>query len=1087
MIPERLGHYRVLQKLGAGGMGEVYLAEDTKLGRKVALKILPAETARNPERLARFQREAKTVAALNHPNIVTIYSVEELDGVHFLTMERVDGNPLSSLLRREGLTLAEILDLGLPLVEAISAAHEHGITHRDLKPDNVMVTSQGRVKVLDFGLAKSAGLGGDGSDTSETSVEVATQEGQILGTVAYMSPEQAEGKMVDPRSDIFSIGILLYEMASGFQPFRGESKLSILSSILRDDPRPISEVRRDLPPDLGRIVARCLEKDRLRRYQSARDLFNDLEALGLECSVSGALSISRGDSDSRADVADPGDRPADSDSRVEGDPSGSDRVSGGSSTSDPDAAETSGVGARFRRANLVRVAVAFAAASILALEVMRQLVHHLGLPDWVVPGALALLLVGLPIVLATAWIQSSRRLSPAADSPRRWFTWRKAIWGGVLAFAVWGLLVTTYVVTRQLGIGPAASLVSSGVLEARDRVLVADVEDDTEGGALGETVQEALAIDLAQSPTVQVVPTQRVGEVLRMMERDPDSPLELPLARELAERDGIKVVVAGRIHSAGVGYVLSARLIAPSTGDILGAYRSNAEGPDALIDAIDELSKRIREGIGESLKTIRANPPLDRVTTPSLEALRKYSLAVKKNDVAGDRDRAIELLKEATALDTTFAMAYRKLGTILSNHSQQPTLARESLSRAYRHRDRLPDRERLLAEASYHMTVTEQTEKAIDAYRQLIELNPMDDWAQNNLGVIYSKAGDREKALACYERANEIAPDALKLGNVIGEQVWLGRDAEAESTLAEFERFYPDNPEVWSDRALFASSRFRYEEAETYVRKYEEQMQGSLFGQARASMGLASLRAIRGRLHEAETYYVEMAERFQKAGSRTSAIELAVNLAALDIFIREQPEAGAGHLDQGLRETPLDSLDVADRPYLELAGLYAVAGRPEDAERLLARFDDQTGPVLTPSDRIERRFAVGMLALAQGHVEEALVAMESVIAEKKTFEGWNLPFLGLAQERAGQPAAAQATYEQYLASPSMFRVIYDRDLLGTVLERLAALYAEAGERERALTTYQRLVDLWAEADPDVQERVAEARRAIARLGSEGRM
>lgn len=295
-LPDRLGHYRVLEKLGAGGMGEVYVAEDTKLGRRVALKILPAATARDPDRLARFQREAKTVASLNHPNIVTLHSVEEVEGIHFLTMELVDGEPLTARLRREGLPLADILQLALPLIEAVDAAHGRGITHRDLKPDNVMVTLDGRVKVLDFGLAKPGGSGLGNSETSETSVDVNTHEGQILGTVAYMSPEQAEARAVDHRSDIFSMGILLYEMSSGFQPFRGASKISILSSILRDTPQPISEIRRDLPADMGRIVQRCLEKDPQRRYQSARDVYNDLDALRADgtSSLSPASGWTRG-------------------------------------------------------------------------------------------------------------------------------------------------------------------------------------------------------------------------------------------------------------------------------------------------------------------------------------------------------------------------------------------------------------------------------------------------------------------------------------------------------------------------------------------------------------------------------------------------------------------------------------------------------------------------------------------------------------------------------------------------------------------------------------------------------------------------
>ena len=231
-----LGHYKVLRQLGEGGMGQVYVAEDTELRREVALKVLPPDMATDADRLQRFKREARSVAALKHPNIVTIYSVEEARGLHFIAMELVEGHPLSKLIEEGGLPPERVLDLAIPLCSAVADAHAHDITHRDLKPDNVMVDNEGQVKVLDFGLAKvGAAVEGDVDAT-------VTAEGRILGTVAYMSPEQAQGHAVDPRSDVFSLGILLYEMATGERPFRGEDNLSILTSIIRDTPPAESQI-----------------------------------------------------------------------------------------------------------------------------------------------------------------------------------------------------------------------------------------------------------------------------------------------------------------------------------------------------------------------------------------------------------------------------------------------------------------------------------------------------------------------------------------------------------------------------------------------------------------------------------------------------------------------------------------------------------------------------------------------------------------------------------------------------------------------------------------------------------------------------
>jgi tetratricopeptide (TPR) repeat protein/TolB-like protein len=278
LVGRTLGPYRVLESLGSGGMGHVYAAEDTRLERRVALKVLPPEMAEHPDKLARFQREAKAVASLSHPGIVTLLTpLEEADGVRFLTMELVEGETLSKSIPARGFPVERFLSLAIALTDAVSAAHRQGILHRDLKPDNVMLTPDGRLKVLDFGLAKLR-FDEQGDQTTRETQSV-TEDGRIVGTVAYMSPEQAQGLPVDHRSDIFTLGILLYEMATGERPFRGNTNLSVLSSILKDTPRPASELRDDVPKPLARMIQRALEKRPEDRYQSATDLRRDLEDL----------------------------------------------------------------------------------------------------------------------------------------------------------------------------------------------------------------------------------------------------------------------------------------------------------------------------------------------------------------------------------------------------------------------------------------------------------------------------------------------------------------------------------------------------------------------------------------------------------------------------------------------------------------------------------------------------------------------------------------------------------------------------------------------------------------------------------------
>jgi len=278
MIGTTLGHYRILELLGKGGMGEVYLAEDTRLQRQVAVKILATDLVGDADRRQRFQREARAAAALNHPNIVTIHSVEEVGGQPFLTLELVEGRTLSDLVPPGGMPLGRLLEIAIPLADAVGTAHQRGITHRDLKPANVMVAADGRVKVLDFGLAKLREELSQAAQAAMPTQEL-TGEGRILGTVAYMSPEQAEGKPVDPRSDVFSLGVVLYELATGQRPFTGDTQLSVLSAIIKDTPSSVTDLKRDLPRDLARIVQRCLAKDPEDRYQSAKDLRNDLRMI----------------------------------------------------------------------------------------------------------------------------------------------------------------------------------------------------------------------------------------------------------------------------------------------------------------------------------------------------------------------------------------------------------------------------------------------------------------------------------------------------------------------------------------------------------------------------------------------------------------------------------------------------------------------------------------------------------------------------------------------------------------------------------------------------------------------------------------
>src|SRR5213592_1469309 len=412
----------------------------------------------------------------------------------------------------------------------------------------------------------------------------------------------------------------------------------------------------------------------------------------------------------------------------------------GGMTPEPTAGISSGTAAAIRRGHPARVAALYALAAIGALTLDYLLVHFLGLPDWFLLGVVALVAAGLPIMLWTGLMERRRALASGTGRAAlpagvdRWFTWRRALWGGAAGFGLLTLVTAVYMALRALGIGPVGTLVASGVLAERDRLVLADFENRTTDSTLGPSLTEALRVDLAQSPVVRLLDAAAVGQALGRMGRKPGTALDVALARELAQREGAKGVVHGQVDPVGRGYVLSAELVSAADGAQLVALREDAKDDGAIIEAVDRLSGKLRERIGESLKTIRASEPLEQVTTGSLEALRKYSQALRAND-AGETDRAVALLGDAIALDTTFAMAYRKLAVVLSNTAGAPSRIAAAATQAFRHRDRLTPHERYLAEAFYYYRAEFDLSKVESAYRSALELDPESYVALNNLGL----------------------------------------------------------------------------------------------------------------------------------------------------------------------------------------------------------------------------------------------------------------------------------------------------------------------------------------------------------------
>ena len=1025
--------YRIEQELGGGGMSRVFLAEEVRLGRRVVVKVLPPEMAAGVS-AERFEREIQLAAKLQHPHIVPLLTAGARGDLLYYVMPHIAGESLRARIAHErALPVGETVRILRDVCDALAYAHGHGVVHRDVKPDNVLLSGK-HALVTDFGVAKAV--------ASSSGAGTLTSLGMALGTPAYMAPEQAAGDpTVDHRADLYAVGALGYELLAGRTPFGGLSPQGMLAAQVTATPDPVTLHRDSVPPALAALIMRCLAKHPADRPQSAEELLGQLEAMAT--------------------------------------PTGG--------TLPEQTAISSGTAAALRRSHPVRVATLFGLAAVGVLALAHLLVRLLGLPDWAFAGAVGLAAAGLPVMLWTGVIERRRALarttgrSAAATGVHRWFTWRRALVSGAAAFGLLGLGTAVYMAMRLLGIGPVGTLVASGVLAERDGLVLADFENRTADSTLGPSLTEALRVDLAQSGVIRLLDAAAVGQALGRMGKQPGMALDLALARELAQRQGAKAVVHGQIDPVGRGYLMSAELVTAADGTALVALRENARDDGAIIDAVDRLSKRLRERIGESLKTIRASEPLEQVTTGSLEALRKYSQAVKAND-AGQFARAVSLLEEATSLDTTFAMAYRKLAVVLNNTGAAPSRVAEAAARAFRHRDRLTPLERYLAEAFYYYRAEFDRSKVENAYRSALELDPENYVALNNLALTLIDVRRFAEAESLTLRGMAFAPNATLYVNAAEAQVGQGKLAEAARTVESFAQKAPENPLAFFLRARLADANRDFDGAEAIVRSHA-QLAPDLAIQEGTADALAHISLVRGRLADAERHLhtaMALSEQRRQPGSY---VGYAVALAMIELRYRNAPNAARRAVEEALRRHPLASIPAADRPYLLLAWFQAEAEQSERAKQLLAEYD-ATVPEAFRRRQPFRHGAAAALALAEGRVEDAITGYRAWYAEGNCAV-CGLFELGRAYERASQRDSALAVYERAVTTPGLMRLFEEAPTLGPTYRRLGELYEERGQLDKARDYYGRFMDLWKNADPELQPVVRDVKQRLARLVAEG--